>query len=66
MFRGDSVELILEVNGVHLMCRRSLERRPVDRGAKMRILLYRVNVFNETGAEVVINDMLKDIDIEFM
>lgn len=66
LFRGDCVELILEVNGIRLMCRRSLERRPVEKGAKMRVLVYRINVFDDDGADVIVNESLKDIDVEFM
>ncbi|MBQ6370091.1 MAG: ABC transporter ATP-binding protein [Firmicutes bacterium] len=66
VFRGDSVELIIEVNGERLMCRRSMERRPVSTGEKMRVLLYRVNVFDEEGAQVLANETLQDVDVEFM
>lgn len=65
-FRGDAVELILDVNGIRLMCRRSLERRPVEVGTEMRVLLYRINVFDGERAEVVKNRKLEDIEIEFM
>ena len=65
-FRGDSIELTIEVNGARLMCRRSLERRPVKAGEKMRVLLYRINAFGEDGGEVIVNNALKDVKIEFM
>ena len=32
----------------------------------MRVLVYRINVFDDTGAYVVQNSLLKDIEIEFM
>jgi len=60
------VELIIEVNRERLMCRRSMERRPVSTGEKMRVLLYRVNVFDEEGAQVLANETLQDVDVEFM
>lgn len=67
IFRGDCVELIIEVNGVNLICRRSMERRAVNEGESMRVLLYRVNAFDEKGgAEVIMNESLKDVDVEFM
>ena len=66
LFRGDSVELILEVNGLELMCRRSLERRSVSVGETMRVLLYRVNLFDGDKATVLKNHLLEKLDIEFM
>lgn len=65
-FRGDSVELTIEVNGVNLVCRRSLERRPLKPGTRMRVLIYRINTFDDKGADVIKNKQLANLDIEFM
>lgn len=66
VFRGTFTEVTLDVNGIKLICRRSPERRPVNVGDQMRVLVYRINVFDDTGASVIRNDFLKDIEIEFM
>lgn len=66
IFRGSAIELSLQVNGQRLICRRSLERRPVEVGEQMRVLLYRVNVFDGETAQVLTNEKLNDIEIEFM
>ncbi len=66
VFRGTFTEVTLEVNGIRLICRRSPERRPVEVGDRMRVLVYRINVFDDAGASVIRNDLLKDIEIEFM
>ena len=66
VFRGTFTEVTLDVNGIQLICRRSPERRPVNVGDRMRVLVYRINVFDDTGASVVQNSLLKDIEIEFM
>ena len=66
VFRGTFTEVTLDVNGIKLVCRRSPERRPVEVGTHMRVLVYRINVFDDTGAYVVQNSLLKDIEIEFM
>lgn len=63
-FRGNCLELTLFVNGVRLTTNRSLERRKVEVGEKMCVLLYRIYVFDETGAEIHKNKLLKGIDIE--
>lgn len=66
VFRGTFTEVALDVNGIRLMCRRSPERRPVHVSDHMRVLVYRINVFDETGASVIKNDLLNDLEIEFL
>ncbi len=63
VFRGSYLELTLSVNGVCLTTNRSLERRHVDIGEKMCVLLYRAYLFDE-GAEIRKNQLLKGIDVE--
>ncbi len=63
-FRGSYQELKLSVNGVSLTTNRSLERRKVSVGEKMCVLVYRVYTFDESGAEIKKNQLLKGVDIE--
>ncbi len=63
-FRGSYLELTLRVNDILLTANRSLERRNVSIGEKMCVLLYRVYVFDETGAEIHKNSLLRGIDVE--
>ena len=64
VFRGSYLELTLSVKGVRLTTNRSLERRHVDIGEKMCVLLYRAYLFDEEGAEIRKNQLLKGIDVE--
>ncbi len=64
VFRGSYLELTLCVNGVRLTTNRSLERRHVEIGEKMCVLLYRVYLFDENGAQIHKNELLKGIDVE--
>ncbi len=66
VFRGTFTEVTLDVNGIKLICRRSPERRPVHVGDRMRVLVYRINVFDDKGAYVIKNKLLSNIEIEFM
>lgn len=66
VFRGTFTEVTIDVNGIRLICRRSPERRTVDVGEHMRALVYRINVFDDSGAYVIKNSLLKDIEIEFI
>lgn len=66
VFRGSYLELTLSVNHVRLKTNRSLERRPVMVGEKMCVLLYRAYLFDDNGAELRKNELLKGIDLEFL
>ena len=62
--RGSYLEVTLSVNGVRLTTNRSLERRGIVVGEKMCVLLYRIYVFDENGAEIRKNQMLRGVDVE--
>lgn len=63
-FRGSYLELTLSVNGTKLITHRSLERRPVQVGDKLCVILYRVYLFDENGTQIFKNKLLEGIDIE--
>ncbi len=59
LFRGNSLELKLDVAGVLLTAHRSLERRPVEIGEKMHVLIYRLYAFDKDRAYLLENENLK-------
>lgn len=63
-FRGSTLELTLEVNGVSLTTNRSLERRHVEIGEEMCVLIYRAYILEEDDTTVYKNQMLKGVDVE--
>lgn len=63
-FRGSYLELTLEVNRALLQTNRSLERRPVEIGEPMRVLLYRVYLLKDQDAYLYKNQLLKGVDVE--
>ena len=65
-FHGSSILLTLNVNGVLLTTRRSLERRPVAIGEEMRVLIYRIYVLDETDTYICKNQLLQNVDIEML
>lgn len=65
-FRGSYLELSVDINGMILTVNRSLERRPVEIGEHMRVLLYRVYLLEEGDARRIKNKLLKDIDVEVL
>lgn len=65
-FRGSYLELTLRVNGILLITNRSLERREVSVGEKMRVLLHRIYMLDEEEAKIQKNRLLQDVDIEML
>ena len=48
-FRGNCLQLTLNVKGIRLTTDRSLERRPVEIGEKMCVVVYRLYAYDSSG-----------------
>ena len=60
VFRGSSYEVQLNVNGVRLKTYRSLERRPISRGERMNVIIYRLFAYDSKGGvHLIENSSLK-------
>lgn len=57
-FRGSSLEVDLDVDGIKLTTHRSLERRPIEIGDKMRVIVYRLYAVDDQKAYLLENDEL--------
>ncbi len=62
VFRGNSLEVKLDVNGVILTAHRSLERRPIKVGDEMNVIIYRLIAFDEEKAYLLRNEALQKAD----
>lgn len=65
-FRGNCLEVTLNVGGTRLITNRSLERREISVGESMYVLLHRIYVFEEGAAQICKNRLLEGVDIELM
>ncbi|MCR5282734.1 MAG: sulfate ABC transporter ATP-binding protein [Lachnospiraceae bacterium] len=65
LFRGTSLELKLDVGGVTLTTHRSLDRRKVSVGEKMRVIIYRVFAVDETAAYPMDNEELAKRNVKY-
>ncbi len=63
-FRGSYLEVTLDVDGIPFTTNRSLERRPVEVGEKMCVLIHRVCLLEGEETTIYPNQRLKDVDIE--
>lgn len=61
VFKGHCMELTLSVQGAGLRAQRSLERRPVQLGDEMMVLIYRMYVFDGENARLLENQELLKI-----
>ncbi len=65
-FRGSFLEVTLDIGGASVTTNRSLERRPVEIGERMNVLIHRACILNGDNTSIYINQRLKDVDIEFL
>ncbi len=63
-FRGSYLEVTLDVGGIPFTTNRSLERRPVEVGEEMCVLIHRVCLIEGEDTTIYPNQRLKDVDIE--
>ena len=63
LFRGNSLELTIDLHGVMITAHRSLERKEVKVGEKVRVLIYRLFAFDEDRAYLLENENLKGKNI---
>lgn len=59
-FRGNNLELTVNVKGIHLKTNRSLERRPVKKGEKLCVLIYRMYLYDHDRAYMIENSLLQN------
>jgi sulfate transport system ATP-binding protein len=65
-FRGSYLELMINVKDVILTAARSLEETPVEKGEKVKVLIYRLYVFDEDRAYALENSAIKDNNSVFI
>lgn len=63
LFRGNCLELRLLVGGILLTTHRSLERRPVEVGEIMHVIVYRIYAYDEQGSYLLENSELEGIQV---
>ena len=64
LFRGNALEVRLDVDGVQLMTYRSLERRPIEVGEELNVIIYRVYAFDDEKAYLLENEVFKRLEVE--
>lgn len=57
-FRGSSIELEIDVKGLRLTALRSLERRKIEVGERVKVLVYRLYAYDGEGVKIIENEKL--------
>ncbi len=60
VFRGNTYAVKLDVGGMELVCHRSLERRPIEIGEQMNVIVYRLFAVKGNDIELMKNGNLGD------
>ena len=59
LFRGNNLELHINVNGIRILAYRSLEDSVLEIGETVSVLIYRLYLYNDTDVKLVENASLK-------
>ena len=62
LFRGNFLEVKLNVRGMTLTTHRSLERRPIRIGDAMRVIIYRLFLISQNEVSLLKNEALRKLD----
>ncbi|MGL5437418.1 MAG: sulfate/molybdate ABC transporter ATP-binding protein [Lachnospiraceae bacterium] len=65
-FRGDSLELKVNVNGVVITANRSLEKEELQVGEAVDVLIYRIYAFDGNTTRLIQNENMKDSNSIFI
>lgn len=66
VFRGNYLELTINVKGIHIKAERSLEKDPVSIGEKVQLLIYRLYIFDENRTYLMENSAMQERDVFYI
>ncbi|MCD7981423.1 MAG: sulfate ABC transporter ATP-binding protein [Clostridiales bacterium] len=59
-FGGNCMELLVNVNGIRIKARQSLEEEPFEKGEKVEVIVYRLYVVDENEAHLLQNKGMQE------
>lgn len=66
VFRGNRMELAVNVKGMSIQAERSLEKDPVCVGEKVQVLIYRMYIFDENRTYLTENSAMQARDVFYI
>ena len=66
VFRGNHLELTINIKGISIKAERSLEKDPVSVGEKVQVLIYRLYIFDENRTYLMENSAMQENDVFYI
>ena len=66
VFRGNRVDVTVNINGIEVTGERSLEKDMVNVGEKVHVLIYRLYIFDEHRTYLVENSAMQVDDVFYI
>lgn len=66
VFRGNYLELTINVKGILIKAERSLEKDSVSVGEKVQVLIYRLYIFDENKTYLMENNAMQERDVFYI
>lgn len=66
VFRGNYLELTINIKGILIKAERSLEKDPVSVGEKVQVLIYRLYIFDENKTYLMENSAMQEKDVFYI
>ena len=66
VFRGNRVDVTVNINGIEVTGERSLEKDMVSVGEKVHVLIYRLYIFDEHRTYLVENSEMQVDDVFYI
>ena len=66
IFRGNHLDVVVDVGGIPIVTERSLEKDPVEIGEQVYVLIYRPAIYSELVLTCKLHTVLADLNEQAM
>lgn len=66
VFRGNRIDITVDINGIEVVGERSLEKDLVSVGETVHVLIYRLYVFDEAQTYLLENKEMQEQDVFYI
>ena len=66
VFRGNRLDVTVNINGISIVAERSLEKDSVEIGEKVHVLIYRLYIFDEKQTYLMENQEMQENDVFYI
>ena len=66
IFRGNHLDVVVDVGGIPIVTERSLEKDPVEIGEQVYVLIYRLYIFDENQTYLVENKEMQEGEVFYI